>query len=138
MHCFKIYMLSFLFLNQNFNFSSHLIKLYYQTFISVLRIAIICFAQTIKYRDIFRIPDVIRIQFHRTKYFSIWSPGFLLSSPGFSNAGPSTSPGFSRVRVFFSSPSPVRVSKYAHLKVSIKCVFEDAFFGGKCEFRGTT
>ena len=103
MHCFKIYMLRFLFLNQNFNFSSHLIKLYYQTFISVF--AIICFAQTIKYRDIFRIPDVIRIQFHRTKYFSIWSPGFLLSSPGFSNACPGTSPGFfesgfsSRVRV---------------------------------------
>ena len=33
-----------------------------------LRIAIICFAQTIKYRDIFRIPDVIRIQFHRIQY----------------------------------------------------------------------
>ena len=64
----------------------------------------------------FRIQDVIRIQFHRTKHFSIWSPGFLLSSPGFSNGGPSASPGFSRVRVFFSgpSPSPVRVSKYAH------------------------
>ena len=54
--------------------------------------------------------------------FSIWSPGFLLSSPSFLNASPSTSPGFSRVRVFpesgFSSgpspsPSPVRVSKYA-------------------------
>ena len=39
-----------------------------------------------------------------------------MPSPGFSNAGPSTSPGFSRVRVFFSgpSPSPVRVSKYAN------------------------
>ena len=100
MHCFKIYMLSFLFLNQNFNFSSLLIKLYYQTFISVFTNCDLCFAQTIKYRDIFRIPDVIRIQFHQTKYFSIWSPGFRLSSPGFSNAGPST--------------SPVRVSKYAN------------------------
>ena len=49
------------------------------------------------------IPDVIRIQFHRIQHFSIWSPGFLLSSPGFSNASPSTSPGFSRVRVFFGS-----------------------------------
>ena len=37
--------------------------------------------------------------------FSIWSPGFLLSSPGFLNASPSTSPGFSRVRVFFGSES---------------------------------
>ena len=36
---------------------------------------------------------------------SIWSPDFLLSSPGFSNASPSTSPGFSRVRVFFGSES---------------------------------
>ena len=51
------------------------------------------------------IPDVIRIQFHRIQYFSIWSPGFLLSSPGFSNASPSRSPGFSRVRVFFGSES---------------------------------
>ena len=30
---------------------------------------------------------------------------FLLSSPGFSNASPSMSPGFSRVRVFFGSKS---------------------------------
>ena len=37
--------------------------------------------------------------------FSIWSPGFLLSSPGFLNASPSTSPGFSRVRIFFGSES---------------------------------
>ena len=51
------------------------------------------------------IPAVIRIQFHRIQYFSIWSPGFLLSSPGFSNASPSTSPGFSQVRVFFGSES---------------------------------
>ena len=52
---FQNYMLSFLFLNQTFNFSSHLIKLYYQTFISVFENCdYICFAQTIKYRDIFR------------------------------------------------------------------------------------
>ena len=65
------------------------------------------------------IPDVIRIQFHRIQHFSIWSPGFLLSSPGFSNASPSTSPGFSRVQVSSgpsTSPSPVRVSKYAYRK----------------------
>ena len=37
--------------------------------------------------------------------FSIWSPGFLLSSPGFLKASPSTSPGFSRVRIFFGSES---------------------------------
>ena len=49
------------------------------------------------------ISDVIRIQFHRIQHFSIWSPDFLLSSPGFSNVSPSTSPGFSRVRVFFGS-----------------------------------
>ena len=51
------------------------------------------------------IPAVIRIQFLRIQYFSIWSLGFLLSSPGFSNASPSTSPGFSQVRVFFGSES---------------------------------
>ena len=51
------------------------------------------------------ISDVIRIQIDRIQYFSIWSPGFLMSSPGFSNASPSTSPGYSRVRVFFGSES---------------------------------
>ena len=35
MHCFKIYMLSFLFLNQNFNFSSHLIVILSDLYFSI-------------------------------------------------------------------------------------------------------
>ena len=67
------------------------------------------------------ISDVIRIQFHRIQYFSIWSPGFLLSSPGLSNASPSTSPGFLRVRVrsaFRSMPHSL-IRSMKHLNVNV-------------------
>ena len=56
-----------------------------------------------------RLENLLRMlsesSFIESSIFQIWSPGFLLSSPGFLNASPSTSPGFSRVRIFFGSES---------------------------------
>ena len=60
-----------------------------------------------------------------------------MSSPGFSNATPSTSPGFSRVRVFFgfeskseSESGPVRVSKYAENEEQVSSSLSIVIFRG--------
>ena len=94
-----------------------------------MRIAIICFAQTIKYRDIFRIPDVIRIQFHRIQYFRLGVRIF------YCRVRVSQTRLRARVRVFpesgFSSgsspsPSPVRVSR---MKSKLAVVCQSLFSG---------